>query len=71
VGVLHCGYEFVDEGFVELLNETLPFDTVGCTTIADATNGEYGPELLSLSVLTSDDAAFSVARTAPLNAGNI
>jgi hypothetical protein len=71
VGVLHCGYEFVDGGFVELLNEKLPFDLVGGTTFAAATDGEYGSELLSLSVLTSDDVSFSVARSAPVTPENI
>jgi hypothetical protein len=56
---------------VRLLCERLPFEVVGCTTIASAVAGEYGPDILSLSVLTGDDVMFSVVLSEPLSPDNV
>ncbi|MDR2771478.1 MAG: FIST C-terminal domain-containing protein [Clostridiales Family XIII bacterium] len=71
VGVVHCGYIFVESGFVRLLCAKLPFEIVGCTTLAAATADDCGTDLFSLSVLTSDDVAFSVACSEALTLDNI
>jgi hypothetical protein len=71
VGIVHCGYEFVESGFVRMLCEKLPFEVVGCTTLACATNGSCGSDMLSVTVLTGDDVTFSVARSEPLSRDNI
>ncbi|MDR2296183.1 MAG: FIST C-terminal domain-containing protein [Clostridiales Family XIII bacterium] len=60
-GIVHCGCAFAESGFVRLLCDRLPFEVVGGTTLACAAGREYGADLLSLSVLTSDEVAFSVA----------
>lgn len=67
VGILSCYAEFIDSGVVAALCEALPFDTVGATTLASAVGGAAGLMQLSLAVLTSDEATFSTAYTAPLS----
>jgi hypothetical protein len=71
VGLLHCRYEFIKSGLVELLCAKLPFDVVGCTTNVCATMGKYSADMISLSVFTSDDAEFSIALSEPLSAGDV
>ncbi|MDR0896347.1 MAG: FIST C-terminal domain-containing protein [Oscillospiraceae bacterium] len=60
-GMLTCYAEFVESGVVTALCERLPFDVVGCTTLANATSGENSALMLTLSVLTSDDLRFATA----------
>jgi hypothetical protein len=71
VGIIACHYEFINTGMVEELCKGLPFPVVGCTTLGNASRGECGVELLSISVLTSDDVVFSTAMSEELDAGNI
>ena len=61
VGIISCYSEFVDSGVVAALCDALPFDVVGCTTIANATAGEVGFTMLNLVMLTGDDVFFSTA----------
>jgi hypothetical protein len=70
VGIIHCGYEFIESGIVGLLCEGLPFEVVGATTLALAARGEYGSGILRVSVLTSDDVSFSVALSETLTQDN-
>jgi hypothetical protein len=69
VGILGCNGEYIELGAVEELCKRLPFEVIGCTTLASSVQGKYGSELLSLSVLTSDDVTFSTACTGPLTGG--
>ena len=66
VGILTCYAEFLDSGVVSALCACLPFPVVGTTTKASGVHGAQGPLLLTLMVLTSDQADFSVALTGPL-----
>ncbi|MDR3321383.1 MAG: FIST C-terminal domain-containing protein [Synergistaceae bacterium] len=59
VGLLTCYHEFIDTGVVSGLCERLPFDVIGCTTLANATSGDHGMYMLQLMILTSDDVSFS------------
>ncbi|MCL1939311.1 MAG: FIST C-terminal domain-containing protein [Desulfovibrionaceae bacterium] len=61
-----CSYDFVESGIIGPICEALPFDVVGCTTLANGVNAESGSMQLCLSVLTADDCAFSTGLTAPL-----
>jgi len=61
VGIINCYSEFIDSGVVAALCEALPFDVVGCTTIANATVGELGFTMLNMVMLTGDDVSFSTA----------
>jgi hypothetical protein len=56
---------------VAALCESLPFDVVGCTTLGNSACGKYGMELLSISVLTSDDVSFATVMSGPLGRENI
>jgi hypothetical protein len=71
VGILGCNIEYLELGTVRELCKRLPFDVIGCTTLGSSVHGRYGAELLSLSVLTSDDVTFSAAYTDPLVSGDI
>ncbi|MHC6203424.1 FIST N-terminal domain-containing protein [Breznakiellaceae bacterium SP9] len=66
VGIIACAYEFIDTGVVAALCKALPFETVGVTTLGNAAAGRLGLEVLSITVLTSDDAAFKVGSTPSL-----
>jgi hypothetical protein len=71
VGIIACHYEFINTGVVEELCRRFPFPVVGCTTLANATRDECGVELLSVSVLTSDDVVFSAAMSEDLDAADV
>ncbi|MDR2266963.1 MAG: FIST C-terminal domain-containing protein [Christensenellaceae bacterium] len=58
VALLTCFPEFIQSGVLSAICEALPFDTIGTTTVAAATTGKVGALILSISVLTSDDAQF-------------
>jgi hypothetical protein len=59
VGIIACHLEYIETGVIKALGEKLPFDIVGCTSMANSTADKCGQELLSLTVLTSDDTRFS------------
>ncbi|MDR0929157.1 MAG: FIST C-terminal domain-containing protein [Oscillospiraceae bacterium] len=65
-GMLTCYSEFVDSGVVAALCERLPFDVMGCTTLANATGDENSALMLTLSVLTSDELRFAAALSGSL-----
>jgi hypothetical protein len=65
-GMLTCYSEFADSGVVAALCEKLPFDVVGCTTLANATDSEKSALMLTLAVLTSDDLHFATALSGSL-----
>ncbi|MDR0641773.1 MAG: FIST C-terminal domain-containing protein [Treponema sp.] len=71
VGIIACHYEFINTGMVEELCKRLPFPVVGCTTLGNAAKDECGVELLSISVLTSDDVVFSTAMSGELDPADI
>jgi hypothetical protein len=66
VGIIACDYEFIDTGVVEALCKALPFQTVGLTTLGNAANGNYGLEVLSITVLTSNEVSFTAGITPSL-----
>ncbi|MDR1174646.1 MAG: FIST C-terminal domain-containing protein [Treponema sp.] len=67
LGIL-AGYpEFLNTGILQNLCKALPFDVIGCTTIASAAAGELGEIMLSLLVLTSDEVIFSAGVTSSLS----
>lgn len=67
LGILHCHYEFIHEGIVKAVCDALPFDVIGCTTLATGVPGKCDVMLLTLTVLTADDTAFSTRLTHPLD----
>jgi hypothetical protein len=71
VGLIFCDPEFIHSGMVAALSKKLPFNTVGITTRAGATQGIVSPTLFSISVLTADDVTFSVAKSQEINAENV
>jgi hypothetical protein len=71
VGIVACYYEFVETGVVGALCEALPFDVIGCTVLGSAVNGRCGLELLSLSVLTSDDVRFATSFSEAIEKDNV
>ena len=71
VGLIACHADYLESGVLKALCEALPFDVAGCTTLGSSVNGEYGMELLSLSVLTSGEERFSTAFSAGISAGGV
>ena len=67
VGIIACHYEFITSGAVKAICEALPFDVAGAVTIGQAVNEESGMFLLSIMVLTSDEASFVVKLTPSLS----
>lgn len=59
VGLLTCHPDFLSSGVVKAVCDNLPFDVVGTTTFGAATKKAAEQELLTLSVLTSDEVRFS------------
>ena len=66
VGLLFCYTDFIDTGVMKAVCGALPFDVVGCTTMANSTTQGAGMAALSISVLTSDQDLFSAVRSGPL-----
>ena len=72
LGMFFCDVEADHEKFAAMLQERLPFDVFGCTTIAtfDTKNGAQIMSVV-LVILTADDAEFSSALTGVLTADNL
>lgn len=66
VAMVTCYPEFLDSGVVAALNDALPFDMVGATTMGNAVAGGLGQLSLTLAVLTSDDIQFGALCTESL-----
>ncbi|MCL2064239.1 MAG: FIST C-terminal domain-containing protein [Candidatus Cloacimonetes bacterium] len=60
VGIVHYYYEYIETGVFEALAEALPFKMVGCVTAYVAASGGFGDAALTITMLTSDDADFSI-----------
>ncbi len=69
VGILTCYSEFIDTGVVYALCESLPFDIIGCTTLAGASDKNNGLMMLNLTVITGDDIEVSAVVSEPLKSG--
>ncbi|MDR1483160.1 MAG: FIST C-terminal domain-containing protein [Synergistaceae bacterium] len=59
IGIIACSLDFIKSGVVRALCGELPFDVVGINTFGSATALGGGYMILSVVVLTSDDASFS------------
>ncbi|MDR2108196.1 MAG: FIST C-terminal domain-containing protein [Coriobacteriales bacterium] len=66
VGIITCYYDFIESGLLAELNERLPFETIGTTSMSAASSKGIGVCQLILMVLTGDDVCFSTAQSAPL-----
>lgn len=55
--------DFVGTGVAAYISGKLPFDVIGCTTMASYTADEKSETMLSISVFTSDDVTFSAFMT--------
>ncbi|MDR3051661.1 MAG: FIST C-terminal domain-containing protein [Oscillospiraceae bacterium] len=70
VGIVTCYNEFIFTGVITALAQRLPFELIGCTTMAGGSAGACGDMLLCLAVLTADDVAFACAISDPIAEGN-
>ena len=59
VGIVTCYTEYLESGVIKALDEALPFEIMGCTTLASGIVNKSGLLMLSLMVLTGDDVVFS------------
>ena len=63
VGIIMCHPEFIFSGALEQICENLPFETAGVTTSSQAINGVASELILTIFIMTSDDAQFKVGVT--------
>ncbi|MDL2235161.1 FIST C-terminal domain-containing protein [Christensenellaceae bacterium OttesenSCG-928-L17] len=61
VGILSCHADFVETGVAQYIAGNLAFDVIGCTSMGCTTGGESSMFALCLSVITSDELAFTTA----------
>jgi hypothetical protein len=66
IGLVSCMPEFIESGVLEALQEALPFDLIGQTTIAAASPGSDALEILNILVITSDELEFACGQSAPI-----
>ena len=59
IGIIACHYDYVEQGVVEAICQSVPFDIVGCSTVGSAINSNGSMEHLILTILTGDDVFFS------------
>ena len=69
IGIAVCHYEHVYSGIFKAVCDALPFDVVGTISQVQAVPGRADSFLLSVLVLTSDDARFVKVVTPPLADG--
>jgi len=62
-GIIMCHPEFIISGALEQICESLPFETAGVTTSSQAVNEVAGELILTVFVMTSDDARFRIGVT--------
>jgi len=67
IGIIMCNPEFIGSGAVKYLSDNLPFDCAGVTTSSQAVNGEAGEFILTVFIMTSDDAFFKAGVTASVD----
>jgi len=63
VGIIMCHPEFIATGVTKYIGENLPFDIVGITTASQAVNDDVDEHVLTIFVMTSDDAWFKTGIT--------
>jgi hypothetical protein len=66
IGLISCVPEFVESGVVKALQEALPFDLIGQTTLAGASPHSTSLVILNILVLTSDELEFAHGWTEPV-----
>jgi hypothetical protein len=77
VALLFCHMKFIETGVAEAVYNSLPFDVLGCTSQyfgMPATAGMpviEGGNILTVTILTSDDIDFTAGVSGPLNEKNV
>jgi hypothetical protein len=66
VGLVSCTPEFIESGVLEAVQEALPFNLIGHTTIGAASPGSDVLEILNILVITSDELEIVCGQTAPI-----
>ena len=71
-GIVFCDVEMPHEDFMRTIKGKLPFETIGCTTIASF-DTKNGASIFSavLVVLTGDDVKFGISMTGALTPQNL
>jgi hypothetical protein len=69
--LLFCYSEFIKSGVAEAVGNSLPAETVGCTSHYFALPGAAGDIMLTVMALTSDDVEFAAGVSEPLTGENL
>ena len=67
VGIISCHYEFVESGAMKAVCDALPFDVAGTISSPLSAGDALDSLLLTIMVITSDDAEFVSVLTPSLN----
>jgi len=65
VGILSCHYDFIQSGAMKAVCAALPFPVAGAVSMSQVTPQALGTFVLSIFVLTSDEADFTIRRSSP------
>ena len=66
MGIITAHPEFVSSGIYGQVVKSLPFPTVGATSISHCVNGTIDSYMMSVFILTSDDCSFSCGVSGPV-----
>jgi hypothetical protein len=70
VGIVSLYRDFIETGVLKALAGALPFEIVGITTMASASQEHHGMYRLGLTVLTGDDVSFAVSCSGAITGEN-
>jgi hypothetical protein len=71
IGLISCVPEFIETGVVKALQEALPFDLIGQTTLAAAAPNADSLEILNIFVITSDELEFVYGQSEPITGEDV
>jgi hypothetical protein len=60
IGIVHFHCEFAENGIYQAIVDALPFDIAGCISAYIGIGGQYGNDILSVTMITGDDVNFNV-----------
>ena len=60
IGVIHFYHEFYETGVCRAIIDALPFELAGCVSSYSATDAQFGDIAMTVTMITSDEAEFSV-----------
>jgi len=60
IGIVYFYYEFAETDALQAIADALPFEVAGCVSTYIGANQQHGDVAISVTMITSDDAHFSI-----------